>query len=154
MIGGEGNDIARGGSGRDRLFGGLGDDHLDGGSGPDITDGGDGADVLVSTGVADVVFGGPGDEVIKAEDAARIDCGPGDDRLARRRPRSRPWRVERPKRLDLGIDGLVAVSNAGWLLGGAQAALEGTLAAQSLNRARHPQGGQPGRPRRVDCRSA
>ena len=102
LIGGSGRDVLTGGPSKDQLVGGSGRDVLSGGTGNDVMRGGGGADRLqggfgsdrliggagndgINTGAGrDVVNAGPGNDVINAGTrgpAARIDCGPGKDRV-------------------------------------------------------------------------
>jgi RTX calcium-binding nonapeptide repeat (4 copies) len=71
--GGAGNDDLRGLADRDSLLGGAGDDRLIGGPGNDLLNGGLGNDRLVGRGGADILGGGPGDDILLG--------GPGDDQL-------------------------------------------------------------------------
>lgn len=91
--GGRGNDCLDGGSGRDNLAGGIGNDRIYGTTGGDALNGGPGTDLL-SGGVGndsinaafgpDRISGGPGVDFINvatAGPAARVDCGPGRDKV-------------------------------------------------------------------------
>ncbi|MCW5751548.1 MAG: hypothetical protein KIT81_10420, partial [Alphaproteobacteria bacterium] len=64
VSGGGGNDTLSGYDGDDSLSGGAGDDSLDGGFGRDSLLGGTGHDTIVSSGEANRIDGGAGDDVI------------------------------------------------------------------------------------------
>ena len=82
--GGTGGDNLSGGIGNDRVFGTSGKDHLNGGPGTDRLSGGPGNDSNNAAFGQDVVSGGSGDDLINvatAGKAARVDCGPGRDKV-------------------------------------------------------------------------
>ena len=75
-----------GNGGDDRLRGRGGDDNLDGGDGDDDLGGGDDNDVLAGNSGTDSVKGGDGNDQLFSDDdtiAETIDCGAGDEDLAR-----------------------------------------------------------------------
>ncbi len=84
LYGGAGNDELSAGdardSGRERwLYGGDGNDRLTGSGGPARLDGGPGDDTVAGGGVADVLLGGDGDDLLDLAGATRAYGGDGAD---------------------------------------------------------------------------
>jgi hypothetical protein len=87
--GGDGNDEVFGEAGDDTLLGGPGRDSIEDHTGQqgfdvrdrDTLDGGPGGDELFSSGGADTLLGGPGADQIYTVGRARVDAGPGADRV-------------------------------------------------------------------------
>jgi hypothetical protein len=84
LRGGTGADQTNGGPGKDRLEGGRGRDKVVGGHGNDLLRGGPGPDGIHTGNGRDRVIAGPGNDIINAATrgpAARVNCGPGVDRV-------------------------------------------------------------------------
>ncbi len=82
--GGSGRDVLSGGQGNDRMDGAAGNDRMNGGFGNDVIRGGSGNDGISNGNGKDRVFGGSGNDTINVAivgPAARVDCGPGRDRV-------------------------------------------------------------------------
>lgn len=102
--GGRGNDCLDGNNdrdnlngaiGNDRVYGKLGNDALNGGPGKDHLSSGRGSDTINAAYGADRVLGGSGNDAINvatAGPAARVNCGPGRDKV-----RLNPEEVRRAK---------------------------------------------------------
>lgn len=73
LQGDNGNDILLGGDGDDYIYGGFGNDYAYGGAGNDVINGGWYDYSYASTGGADTVFGGSGDDQITAYDSIAVE---------------------------------------------------------------------------------
>jgi Ca2+-binding RTX toxin-like protein len=79
-----GGDTLSGGLGADIVIGGTGNDHLNGGGGTDVLSAGAGNDTINANFGQDRITGGTGVDFINvatAGKAARVDCGPGRDKV-------------------------------------------------------------------------
>ena len=84
FAGNSGRDVLSGGQGNDRMNGDAGNDRLNGGFGNDVIRGGPGNDGISNGNGRDRVTGGTGNDTINVAivgPAARVDCGPGRDRV-------------------------------------------------------------------------